>query len=141
MENPKSIAETTHSTAEQWAVSILVVLLLAIIVVAAGGRIQDSRAGHQEIQTAVVTEKIYRRPVNDLVLVPVDANGTTIAIDSSTAAKFFIKLTLPDRAIVQLKVRKFQFASINVGASVKFRRWVGRSGKVYRQSILIDSSS
>jgi invasion protein IalB len=72
---------------------------------------------------------------------PIDSNGTMMTIDTSTPARFIIKLALDNKTVAKVRVEKPQFASLDVGESVKFKRWVGRSGRVYRQSILMDSST
>jgi hypothetical protein len=59
-----------------------------------------------------------------VALIILRSNGIMMIIDTSTPARFIIKLALADRAIVKVKVRKPQFASLDVGASVKFMRWV-----------------
>jgi hypothetical protein len=59
-----------------------------------------------------------------------------MTIDTSTPAQFIVKLALDNKAVVKVKVKKPQFESIEVGESVNFKRWIGRSGRIYRQSIV-----
>ena len=141
MEKIKSTVKLLWNRLEQWSPQIFMVFLVVVLMGSIGWIVQDSQAGHQELQSAAIVEKIYRRAVEDEILVPIDSNGTMMTIDTSTPARFIIKLALEDRAVVKVKVRKPQFESLDVGESVKFKRWVGRSGRVYRQSILVDSSS
>jgi hypothetical protein len=141
MEKIKSTAKIFWNRLEQWSPQILMVFLLAILTGSVGWIAQNSRAGHQELQSAAIVEKIYRRAVEDEILVPIDSNGTMMQIDTSTPARFIIKLALDNKTVEQVRVKQPQFESLDVGESVKFKRWVGRSGKVYRQSILVDSSS
>jgi hypothetical protein len=136
MEKIKSTAKIFWNRLEQWSPQILTVFLLAILTGSVGWVVQDSRAGHQELQSAAIVEKIYRRAVEDEILVPIDSNGTMMTIDTSTPARFIIKLALNDRVVVKIKVRKLQFESLDVGESVNFKSWIGRSGRIYRQSIV-----
>jgi hypothetical protein len=141
MEKIKSTAKLLWNRLEQWSPQILTVFLLVVLMESVGWIVQDSRAGHQELQSAAIVEKIYRRAVEDEILVPIDSNGTMMTIDTSTPARFIIKLALDNKTVAKVRVKQPQFAALDVGESVKFERWVGRSGKVYRQSILVDSSS
>jgi hypothetical protein len=59
-----------------------------------------------------------------------------MTIDTSTPARFIIKLALDNKAVVKVKVEKSQFESLDVGELVNFNRWIGRSGRVYRKSIV-----
>lgn len=136
MEKIKSTVKLLRNWLEQWSPQIFMVFILVILMGSVGWVVQDSRAGHQELQSAAIVEKIYRRAVDDEILVPIDSNGTMMTIDTSTPARFIIKLALNDRAVVKVKVRKPQFESLDVGESVNFKRWIGRSGRIYRQSIV-----
>jgi hypothetical protein len=141
MDKIKSTVKLVWNRLEQWSPQILMVFLLVILMGSVGWVVQDSRAGHQEVQTAAIVEKIYRRAIDDEILVPIDSSGTMMTIDTSTPARFIIKLALDRKTVAKVRVKKSQFESLDVGESVNFKRWVGRSGRVYRQSILVDSSS
>lgn len=136
MEKIKSTGKLLWNRFEQWLPQIFMVFLFVILMGSIGWVVQDSRAGHQELQSAAIVEKIYRRAVDDVMFVPIDSNGTMITIDTSTPARFVIKLTLDNKAVVKVKVKQPQFESLDVGESVNFRRWIGRSGRIYRQSIV-----
>jgi hypothetical protein len=136
MEKIKSTVKLLRNWLEQWSPQIFMVFILVILMGSVGWFVQDSRAGHQELQSAAIVEKIYRRAVDDEILVPIDSNGTMMTIDTSTPARFIIKLALNDRVVVKVKVRKLQFESLDVGESVNFKSWIGRSGRIYRQSIV-----
>ena len=136
MEKIKSIAKSTFDKLERWLPQIFMVFLLVILAGSVGWISEDRRAGHQEVQTAAIVEKIYRRAVDDVIFVPIDSNGTMMTIDTSTPARFIIKLALDNKAVVKVKVKKTQFESLDVGESVNFNRWIGRSGRVYRKSIV-----
>jgi hypothetical protein len=141
MEKIKSTVKLLRNWLEQWSPQLFMVFLLVVLMGSIGWVVQDNRAGHQELQSAAIVEKIYRRAVDDEILVPIDSSGTMMTIDTSTPARFIIKLALDNKTVEQVRVKQPQFESLDVGESVKFKRWVGRSGKVYRQSILVDSSS
>jgi hypothetical protein len=136
MEKIKSTVKLLRNWLEQWSPQLFMVFLLVILMGSIGWVVQDNRAGHQEVQTAAIMEKIYRRAVDDEILVPIDSSGTMMTIDTSTPARFIIKLALNDRVVVKVKVRKLQFESLDVGESVNFKSWIGRSGRIYRQSIV-----
>ena len=136
MEKIKSIAKSTFDKLERWLPQIFMVFLLVILAGSVGWISEDRRAGQQEVQTAAIVEKIYRRAVDDVIFVPIDSNGTMMTIDTSTPARFIIKLALDNKAVVKVKVKKTQFESLDVGESVNFNRWIGRSGRVYRKSIV-----
>jgi hypothetical protein len=70
MEKIKSTAKIFWNRLEQWSPQILTVFLLSILTGSVGWVVQDSRAGHQELQSAAIVEKIYRRAVEDEILVP-----------------------------------------------------------------------
>lgn len=140
MEKIKLIAKSTFNKLERWLPQIFMVFLLVILVGSVGWISEDRRAGHQEVQTAAIVEKIYQRAVDDVMFVPIDSNGTMMMIDTSTPARFMIKLALDDRSVVKVKVKKSQFESLDRGESVRLSQWVGRSGRIYQQSILADRS-
>ena len=94
MEKIKSIAKSTFDKLERWLPQIFMVFLLVILAGSVGWISEDRRAGHQEVQTAAIVEKIYRRAVDDVIFVPIDSNGTMMTIDTSTPARFIIKLAL-----------------------------------------------
>jgi hypothetical protein len=136
MENIKSIAKSTFDKLDRWLPQIFMMFLFVILAGSVGWINEDRRDGHQEVQTAAIVEKIYRRAIDDVMFVPIDSNGTMMTIDTSTPAQFIIKLALDNKAVVKVKVKKSQFESLDVGESVNFNRWVGRSGRVYRKSIV-----
>jgi hypothetical protein len=135
MEKIQPIAKSTFDKLDRWLPQIFMVFLFIILAGAVGWISEDRRAGHQELQTAAIVEKIYRRAVDDEMLVPIDSNGTMMTIDTSTPARFIIKLALDNKAVVKVKVEKSQFESLDVGELVNFNRWIGRSGRVYEKSV------
>lgn len=141
MEKIQSIAKATFDKLDRWLRQIFMVFLLVILAGSVGWISEDRRAGHQELQIAAIVEKIYRRAVDDVMFVPIDSNGTMMTIDTSTPAQFIVKLALDNKAVVKVKVKKPQFESIDVGESVNFKRWIGRSGRIYRQSIVSQDSA
>ena len=136
MEKIKSTAKLLWNRLEQWSPQIFTVFLLVVLMGSVGWIVQDSRAGHQELQSAAIVEKIYRRAVDDEILVPIDSSGTMMTIDTSTPARFIIKLALDNKTVAKVRVKKPQFESLDIGESVTFKRWIGRAGRIYRQSIV-----
>jgi hypothetical protein len=70
MEKIQPIAKSTFDKLDRWLPQIFMVFLFIILAGAVGWISEDRRAGHQELQTAAIVEKIYRRAVDDEMLVP-----------------------------------------------------------------------
>ena len=119
--------------------TIVFVILIAIFITLGGVTAQDHQMGAEKLFPAVVREKIYKPAVDDTTLIPLE-DGTTLTLDNSTSSKFTVLLSLEDMTTVKINVRKQQFKSLSIGESINLRRWVGRSGRIYQQSILtVDS--
>jgi hypothetical protein len=131
-----SFIELAYAKIKQHQDAIFMVLTCVLIVFGTFWLVQDKQAGHLELQSASVIERIYKPATHDSVLVPIDSDGTMMTVDTSMPSQYLIKLALKEKDNVEvIRVRKDLFKNLHQGQSVNFDRWVGHSGIIYWQDI------
>jgi hypothetical protein len=130
-----SFIELAYAKIKQHQDTIFTVLTCLVIVCGTIWLAQDKKAGHLEVQSASVIERIYESATHGSILVPVGSDGTMITIDASTPSEYTIKLALKDKGIEFINVEKSLFKTLHEGQSVNFDRWIGRSGIIYWKDI------